>query len=357
MINFTFENPEAVNFIERFLCSDNKAPKYIFGTNHHAYEIASQVSVDGYIDDLNDDSDFNGLPIIRSSEVPSNAMVVIVALMRPITLHKKLEILGIEHLHSIAFLRFSKLKLTAPWFWDGFENDFYKNRSFYEGFDQYLADHESISIFENIINFRLTGDLVFLKSFSDRQFEQYFEPFLKLKKGDVFVDVGGFDGQTASAFASRCPRYSEIHLFEPEKKNISTARNVCHSLRDVYFHEVGLSDAKITLGILVGGSTSKVVSQGEGDYDIKLDTLDVQMFGKKVSFIKMDIEGGELKALIGSREIIKINKPNLAICVYHKGYDIRVIYEYVIAINPHYKVYLRHYTEGILETVLFFVFK
>lgn len=355
MISFTTKYPEAEDFIERFLSPDNKTPKYIFGTNHDASSIASQVSVDGYIDDLKDDTEFEGLPVIKSSDIPSNAMVVIVALMRPVTLHKKLEKLGIEHIHSIAFLRFSKLKLTAPWFWDGFEKDFQENKSFYESFDRCLADKESIDIFRDIINFRLTGNINFLSSFSDRQFEQYFEPFLKLKIGEVFVDVGGFDGQTAVQFASRCPEYSEIHLFEPEQENMQNAKKVCQSMRDIHFHEVGLSDSKQKLGIVAGGSTSKVVSQGEGDYDIQLDTLDNQMLNKKVSFLKMDIEGAEQTALYGSQETIKNNQPNLALCVYHNGNDIRVIFEFVKGINPDYKVYLRHYTEGIVETVLFFV--
>ncbi len=51
---------------------------------------------------------------------------------------------------------------------------------------------------------------------------------------------------------------------------------------------------------------------------IKLDTL---LKGKKVDFMKLDIEGMELEALKGSEEIILTNKAVLAVCVYHHEKD------------------------------------
>lgn len=355
MLSFETENPQATDFISRFTDKNYKVPKFIFGTNHDAIELAEQIDIDGFIDDLKPDKEFAGKPVIQSADIPQNAMVVIVALMRPVTLHLKLKKLGIEHIHSIAFLRFSSLKLTEPWFWKGFDEDFSQNRAFYESFDENLGDANSIETFSNLINFRLTGDLKFLLSFTDRQHHQYFEPFLELKDGECFIDVGGFDGQTALEFVKRCPNYQSIHLFEPENKNMITAKKACDGINEIHFHDVGLSNKKQKLGIVSGGSTSRVVPKGEGDYDIQLDTLDNLLLNQKVTFIKMDIEGAEQNALLGGQEIIKKQKPNLAICVYHQGNDIRAIYQNIKMINPQYKIYLRHYTEGIVETVMFFI--
>lgn len=67
----------------------------------------------------------------------------------------------------------------------------------------------------------------------------------------------------------------------------------------------------------------------------------------------MDIEGAGESALRGCAETIKKYKPKLAICVYHKPEDIFEITEYILYLNPDYKLWLRHYTNLVNETVLY----
>ena len=69
----------------------------------------------------------------------------------------------------------------------------------------------------------------------------------------------------------------------------------------------------------------------------------------------MDIEGGELKALQGAKKLIAQFKPRLAISVYHRFSDFWVIPKEILSLSVDYKIYLRHYTEGVDETVMFFV--
>lgn len=49
--------------------------------------------------------------------------------------------------------------------------------------------------------------------------------------------------------------------------------------------------------------------------------LDDALKGEDATFIKMDIEGSEVAALRGTEEILRTQKPQLAICVYHKTSD------------------------------------
>ena len=87
---------------------------------------------------------------------------------------------------------------------------------------------------------------------------------------------------------------------------------------------------------------------------IAVTTLD-ERIKEKVTFIKMDLEGWELKALQGAVRHIREDHPKLAIAVYHHPSDFWRIPEFVLSIRDDYDLYLRHYTEGWSETVMYFV--
>ena len=76
---------------------------------------------------------------------------------------------------------------------------------------------------------------------------------------------------------------------------------------------------------------------------------------EKVSFIKMDIEGAELDALEGGRKIIGSYLPKLAICIYHKPEDLWKIPLFIKNNWNDYKIYIRHHTELMTETVCYAV--
>lgn len=71
--------------------------------------------------------------------------------------------------------------------------------------------------------------------------------------------------------------------------------------------------------------------------------------------LKMDIEGAELSALAGARESIRKWKPKLAICIYHKKEDLWEIAEYILGIEPEYRLYMRNYEDTATELVLYAV--
>ena len=90
-----------------------------------------------------------------------------------------------------------------------------------------------------------------------------------------------------------------------------------------------------------------------GNMEIKVVSLDDFLNGQEATYIKMDIEGAELKALKGAKNTITKYKPKLALCIYHKPLDIIEIPLYLKTIEPRYKFYLRHYSNFHTETVLY----
>ena len=77
---------------------------------------------------------------------------------------------------------------------------------------------------------------------------------------------------------------------------------------------------------------------------------------KKISMIKMDVEGAELKALQGAAGTIRAWHPLLAISLYHKPEDLLTIPQYIQSLSADYHFYLRgHHPELAFELVLYAV--
>ena len=91
----------------------------------------------------------------------------------------------------------------------------------------------------------------------------------------------------------------------------------------------------------------------DGSEKIETISLDEVLQGKRVTFIKMDIEGAEYNALIGCEKTIKKWKPRLAICVYHKSEDILEIPALLLKMNDDYKFALRQYDSWDTSAILY----
>ena len=85
----------------------------------------------------------------------------------------------------------------------------------------------------------------------------------------------------------------------------------------------------------------------------KVDALDHLLGDKKVTFIKMDIEGAEQPALAGARGIIRTQRPRLAICTYHNLEDMLGIPLVIHELCPGYRIYLRHHTNTRYGTICY----
>lgn len=334
---------------------DTKRKRYVFGVNEFSEMIAGQVNIDGFIDEYTDATSHMGKPVVRLSEVPRESLVVsCVTQARPLSALRKLDEAGIidyGDYFSMADLsegRLSQVKAVTDT-----RNDYRAHAAQYQWVRDRLCDETSREVFDRILNFRLTGNLAHMFPFSYAADRQYFEPFAPLSNGEVFVDGGAYDGFTSREFANRCPNYSSIHVFEPSADTLAVARNKLSDLKRVHYHPLGLFDRSCQLRFdSTAGSACRIVE--DGDRTIEVGRLD-DVVDERVSFIKLDLEGAELPALRGSEEHIRNDHPKLAVAVYHQGADLWEIPAYVLSLRPDYRLYLRHYTEGWTETVMFFV--
>jgi len=227
-----------------------------------------------------------------------------------------------------------------------------------------IASHGHFSIFCNFIRRFSEPFLEFglINSNGVSEDRYYFHnDVIKLTDDEIYLDVGAYDGDTVMTFLEACAELNvkpkHIHAFEPDTdcyerlvKNVGGRGNVsCHrqgiwsepgELRfissDNSFHDQGAS-----------------VSE-QGNTTIEVTTIDAFLKGEKATFIKMDPGGNIIpKAIQGASETIRAFHPTLAVGAYHGVDSIFQIPLLVNSINPKYKLYLRHNTFHLCDTVLF----
>jgi len=345
------ENLKAKSFCHEFIHSER--PKYVFGRNAWAKSIADHINIDGFIDDFTKETEYLGKPIVPIDEIPHDALVVTAVIGKPLSAERRVKQFQFQSLDYFSFFKYSGLPLKQVMFWNGMIEDIRENFTKYSRVYKLLQDNTSKNQFYNILNFRNSYDLDYMRGFTMREDQQYFEDFLDLaESGEVFVDIGGYDGDTTEEFIRRCPGYAEVFFFEPEVSNMNAAKRRLHRYENIHYFPLGLSDRKQTLRFTTSGSSSKISNTGE--LEIHVDRLD-DLIDRRITFLKMDIEGAEQSAIEGAKELIEKHHPKLALSVYHRKDDFWKIPELVLSIRSDYKLYLRHYTEGISETIMFFI--
>jgi FkbM family methyltransferase len=330
------------------------APLFLVGKNAEAQTLASRFAAAGFVDDLAGPSDtWRQWQLVRMDSIPTEAWVVNCSTsISPVDVQRALDkkcrgrTIGLSDL-----IQGANPLVPPPWFVVELRQSLERERERWIDLYSRLADDTSRRVLTDVLSFRLTADLRHMSSYEVALDRQYFEDFMDYRD-EVFVDAGGFDGDTSEAFCLRYPTYRSVYLFEPSERNLRAARHRLASLPRIQFYSQGLSDQPGYACFDSGSGSASNISDGGGDRII-LTTLDAAV-SDPVTFVKMDLEGWELKALSGSRGHIRSDHPKLAIAVYHRASDFLDIPAYVDSLGLNYDVYLRHYTQGWSETVMYF---
>ncbi|MCG7975305.1 MAG: FkbM family methyltransferase [Candidatus Thiodiazotropha taylori] len=352
----TAKPAEGKRLVEAFVSDSASGRRYLLGRNEHATQVMQAIEIDGIIDDYAaSGTHWNNKPVITTEQLPERAMVVNCAMcIAPVSAARRL-----QHHDGIELLSLADLcghlpqRFKLPWFVSQSRDEVSSHLSAWNKLYGALADEASQQTLKDLLQFRLSGDYRSMSAYCVRPEAQYFEPFIDPGAAHVFVDGGGYDGDTTEAFCHRYPDYRKVYLFEPSVTNLANARRRLQQQRDIVFIDQGLSDQQGQLPFNAEAGSASAVDP-HSSQQIRVTTLD-QYVSTKISFIKMDLEGWELQALHGARRHILEERPNLAIAVYHQAADFRTIFEYITGLCPDYRVYLRHYTEGWSETIMYFI--
>lgn len=231
-----------------------------------------------------------------------------------------------------------------------------ENEASYRDLFETLEDDVSREVLVNFVKARLTGNPRFFSTYEVER--QYFpKGIVRLGDDEVFVDCGAFDGGTIVDFVSEVNgRYRSIYAFEPDRDNarrlLDTVKR--ESLHDIVVLERGVWDSRGRLNFSSGFDEASSISAGGLDM-IEVDTIDHVVGANRVSFIKMDIEGAEFRALVGAETTIRRCRPTLAIAAYHRMSDMLTIPRFLNGIDQSYRFYLRAHKPMSIDVVLYAV--
>ena len=88
------------------------------------------------------------------------------------------------------------------------------------------------------------------------------------------------------------------------------------------------------------GRQSRVAGQGK---ETQMRALDSVLSGRPCTYLKMDVEGAEREAIAGAEKTIRQYAPKLNIAAYHRSEDFFQLPLLIHALQPSYRLYLRHH--------------
>ena len=208
-----------------------------------------------------------------------------------------------------------------------------------------LADYKSKNILFSIISNFYNFDFVNLKYCMENVYKHYFDLDLMPKcENEVFVDVGAYTGDSTIDFISSYDEnsYKKILCYEICKENIEKMQKNLENYKNIYIFEKAITNFNGTTHFDKNADLSANSTSSGGELAVEAVTLDADI-KDKITMVKMDIEGGEMNALIGMKNHIKNDTPTLLISVYHNNTDLLDIPKYISTINKNYNYHLRYY--------------
>lgn len=201
-----------------------------------------------------------------------------------------------------------------------------------------LADEISREVFQNLIEYKLTGKLDPLWRSETEKIEDY-KALIPFQKGDVYLDLGAYNGDTVLEWHSLFPDHGEIFAVEPNPKTYQKLIENCAHITGFHGIEAAVWNRSEALFFNAKSGRSAAVSENGPS---KVQGLPADAICQKADFIKFDVEGAEKEAIEGAKRLILESKPSLCISAYHRTEDLFAIPLQVKKICPEYRVYLRH---------------
>ena len=336
-----------------------KLGKFIYNNSHK-----SKINVKYFIDNKEYvNENYKGVKIYSLNDFVKNyndELVIIGSILCDADMEVELYERGITNVISYSTLsevnknRFSPHDLGYIYY----TKDLLENSDKYIRLFSEINDELSLKVLDNIIMFRITMNKKYLVKaceLSKSKNGQYFdENIVKLSSDEVFIDGGGYKGETTKQFLELVSnKYKRIEIFEPDK---DLCKDIIDNIKgeNINYNMVGLGRREEILKFNKTGFIDGYISE-DGKYKIQVNSIDNFCIQDPPTFIKLDIEGSELDAIYGAKQTIRRYKPKMAICSYHKAEDLWQLFFAIKSINNNYDTYVRQYSKSYWDTNFYYI--
>jgi FkbM family methyltransferase len=232
---------------------------------------------------------------------------------------------------------------------------FDRNKAQIRAFESLLSDEKSKILFRQIIEYRRKGKINALPE-TELLEHQYAPLDLPTPPPNIrMVELGAYTGDNLREFVRRGLNIEFALSLEPDLQNFSSLVSTIEELglRNVFALPLAGWDQTETLLFSDTGDAGAVMVKNGGS-SITATSIDQIVGRSKINFIKMDIEGAELNAIQGAKNVIIQQTPHLAISVYHKPDDMWTIGLMIEEFsNGKYDYFLRQYGQQLFDTILY----
>jgi FkbM family methyltransferase len=220
-----------------------------------------------------------------------------------------------------------------------------------------LEDEKSKKIYYYYTYMRMNKNIIYT-GIAEKSDNEYIIDELKLWGGvESIVDAGAYTGDSITLFEKVLNnKIDKVFAFEADANTYHILKETVEKSKfsqKVIMFNLALFSENTTLSFNSNsGPVSSIANDGHSFVKaVKIDDI----ITERITFIKMDIEGAEMDALIGAEKILKRDRPKLAICIYHKPAHLWEIPIYLKAIVPEYKFYIRKHSLFFDDIVLYAV--
>ncbi|MCR5074533.1 MAG: FkbM family methyltransferase [Ruminococcus sp.] len=204
-----------------------------------------------------------------------------------------------------------------------------------------LADDYSRKVYANIINFKISGNIEYLENVTTPKAEIY-KNIIKPHMNETYVDLGAYNGDTIRELLEFTHgRYHAIYALEPDRKNFKKLSKFVDGMPHVYAYNAAVWSTETELPFSAKAGRQSAIT-ASSDTMVETRSVDGILGKRPASIIKMDVEGFEREAIWGASQTIAHYTPKMMVSLYHRNEDIFELPLLIKAINPKYKLYIRH---------------
>ena len=259
-----------------------------------------------------------------------------------------------------------RLPLSTPGYWEGLQKTerlMNESDSIETSYKGWRINRFDLSAIGYPVQLYYTAPGIY-SIYTLRQYEYiHGNVHIEAKPNETVIDAGACWGDTALYFASKVGVGGKVYSVEFSPANLRIfEKNI--SLNPMYRDVIQIVDkpvwdvSNVPFYMKENGEASTFSEQSSDPSDIKVESLAIDDYIAqngipKVDFIKMDIEGAEMRAIKGALSTIQRDRPKLAITIYHSISDMACIPSFIQGLGLGYKIYIGHYTIHAEETVMF----